>query len=142
MQGRFTLHAAIGRAELFLQVEALAYTDPLTEVANRRVLEEALERACTASSGGDTPALLLCDIDGLKAINDNFGHDAGDRTIIRVAAALTEAAAGYPGAVVARIERFITGRRKAASRRAASITLGTKTRSPPIGASSASRRRI
>ena len=95
--------AAIGRAELFLQVEALAYTDPLTEVANRRVLEEALERACTASSGGDTPALLLCDIDGLKAINDNFGHDAGDRTILRVAAALTEAAAGYPGAVVARM---------------------------------------
>jgi diguanylate cyclase (GGDEF)-like protein len=95
--------AAIGRAELFLQVEALAYTDPLTEVSNRRVLEEALERACAASPGTGTPALLLCDIDGLKAINDNFGHDAGDRIIMRVAAALTDAAADNPGAVVARM---------------------------------------
>ena len=94
---------AIGRAELFAQLEALAYTDPLTDVANRRVLEEALDRACAASPRAGAPAVVLCDIDCLKAINDCFGHDAGDQAILRVAAALTDAAAGYPDAVVARM---------------------------------------
>lgn len=95
--------AAIGRAELFAQVEALAYTDPLTGLANRRVLEDALERACEASTRAGSPALFLCDIDGLKAINDGYGHDAGDRVITRVAAALTAAAAPHADAVVSRM---------------------------------------
>jgi diguanylate cyclase (GGDEF)-like protein len=95
--------AAVGRAELFAQVEALAYSDPLTGVANRRLLEEALERACAASPRPGSPALLLCDIDGLKAVNDGFGHDAGDRIIQRVATALREAAAPHRDAVVARM---------------------------------------
>ena len=95
--------AAIGRAELFAQVETLAYTDPLTGVANRRVLEEALERACATSPRPGSPALLLCDIDGLKAINDGYGHDAGDRIILRVADALSQAAADHCDAVVARM---------------------------------------
>ena len=95
--------AAIGRAELFAQVEALAYTDPLTGLANRRVFEDALEGACDAATGDGSPALFLCDIDGLKAINDGHGHDAGDRVIRRVAAALTAAAAPYPDAVVSRM---------------------------------------
>jgi diguanylate cyclase (GGDEF)-like protein len=95
--------AAIGRAELFAQLEALAYTDPLTGLRNRRVLEEALERGCDAPAGPGSPALLLCDIDGLKAVNDASGHQAGDRVIMRVAAALTDAAAAHPDAVVSRI---------------------------------------
>ena len=95
--------AAIGRAELFAQVEALAYTDPLTGLANRRVLEDALEKACDESSGAGSPALFLCDIDGLKAINDSYGHDAGDRVIQRVAAALRAATAGHPDAVPSRM---------------------------------------
>ena len=95
--------AAIGRAELFAQVESLAYTDPLTGVANRRVLEDALERACDGAAQPGSPALALCDIDGLKAINDGYGHDAGDRVIQRVATALSAAAAGHPEAVVSRM---------------------------------------
>jgi diguanylate cyclase (GGDEF)-like protein len=95
--------AAIGRAELFAQIEALAYTDPLTGLANRRVLEQELERSCDAPSGAGSPALLLCDIDALKAVNDASGHEAGDGVITRVAAALEEAAAPHPDAVVSRI---------------------------------------
>jgi diguanylate cyclase (GGDEF)-like protein len=95
--------AAIGRAELFAQVEALAYTDPLTGLANRRVLEDALERACDASTGVGSPALFLCDIDGLKAINDSYGHDAGDRVIRSVAVGLRDAAARHPDAVTSRV---------------------------------------
>jgi diguanylate cyclase (GGDEF)-like protein len=95
--------AAIGRAELFAQIEAMAYTDPLTGLANRRVLEQELERSCDHPSGPGSPALLLCDIDALKAVNDAAGHEAGDGVIVRVASALTEAAAPHPDAVVSRI---------------------------------------
>jgi diguanylate cyclase (GGDEF)-like protein len=95
--------AAIGRAELFAQIEALAYTDPLTGLANRRVLEQELERSCDDPSGPGSPALLLCDIDALKAVNDASGHEAGDGAILRVAAALREAAAPHPDAVVSRM---------------------------------------
>jgi diguanylate cyclase (GGDEF)-like protein len=94
---------AIGRAELFAKVEALAYTDPLTGLANRRVLEHELERTCDAPEGPDAPALLLCDIDGLKAVNDQSGHEAGDAVIVQVAMALTEAALPHDDAVVSRM---------------------------------------
>ena len=95
--------AAIGRAEMFAQVEALAYTDPLTGLANRRVLEQDLEKSCDEPAGPGSPALVLCDIDGLKAVNDAHGHEAGDRVIMRVAAVLTKAAGDHPDAVVSRI---------------------------------------
>lgn len=95
--------AALARAELFAQIEALAYTDALTGLANRRVLERALEQACEATASPGSPALLLCDIDGLKAINDGAGHEAGDRVIVLVAAALRGAAAVHTDAVVSRI---------------------------------------
>jgi diguanylate cyclase (GGDEF)-like protein len=94
---------AIGRAELFAKVEALAYTDPLTGLANRRVLEHELERTCDAPAGPGAPVLLLCDIDGLKAVNDEAGHEAGDAVIVQVAMALTEAAGPHEDAVVSRI---------------------------------------
>jgi diguanylate cyclase (GGDEF)-like protein len=94
---------AIGRAELFAKVEALAYTDPLTGLANRRVLEHELERTCDAPAGPGAPALILCDIDGLKAVNDQAGHEAGDAVIVRVAMALSEAAGADEDAVVSRI---------------------------------------
>jgi diguanylate cyclase (GGDEF)-like protein len=95
--------AAIGRAEMFAQVEALAYTDPLTGLANRRVLEQELEKSCDEPAGPRSPALVLCDIDGLKAVNDAHGHEAGDRVIMRVAAVLSEAAGDHPDAVVSRM---------------------------------------
>lgn len=95
--------AALARADLFAQMEALAYTDALTGLANRRVLEGALEQACENSSAPGSPALLLCDIDGLKAINDAGGHDAGDQVIVRVAEALRVAAEAHDDAVVSRI---------------------------------------
>jgi diguanylate cyclase (GGDEF)-like protein len=94
---------AIGRAELFAKVEALAYTDPLTGLANRRVLEHELERTCDAPEGRGAPAVLLCDIDGLKAVNDEAGHEAGDAVIMQVAMALTEAALPHDDAVVSRM---------------------------------------
>jgi diguanylate cyclase (GGDEF)-like protein len=98
------LAVAIGRAELFSRVSRLAYEDPLTGLANRRAVEERLERALDrARERGHEVALLLCDLDNLKAINDERGHDAGDRALNHVGEALVFAAAGHPGSLVGRL---------------------------------------
>jgi diguanylate cyclase (GGDEF)-like protein len=96
------LVGAIHRAELFAQIEALAYTDSLTGLASRRAVETALEEACEAPSGSGSPALVLCDIDDLKKVNDTGGHAAGDRALRRAAEALVAAAAPHEDAVVGR----------------------------------------
>jgi diguanylate cyclase (GGDEF)-like protein len=96
------LVGAIHRAELFAEIERLAYTDSLTGVASRRAVETALEVACAAPAGPGSPALVLCDIDNLKRVNDTGGHEAGDRALVAAATALTEAAAGHADAVVGR----------------------------------------
>ncbi len=96
------LVGAIHRAELFAQIEALAYTDSLTGLASRRAVETALEEACDAASAPGSPAIVLCDIDDLKQVNDNGGHEAGDQVLCRAAEALVEAATRYEDAVVGR----------------------------------------
>ena len=50
------LVGAVHRAELFAQIEALAYTDSLTGLASRRAVEAALEEACDAPSSPGSPA--------------------------------------------------------------------------------------
>jgi diguanylate cyclase (GGDEF)-like protein len=98
------LAVAIGRAELFSRVSRLAYEDPLTGLANRRALEERLQRAVARASERESRlAVLLCDVDELKAINDESGHDAGDRALRTVADALVAAAAARPGNLVGRL---------------------------------------
>src|SRR5688572_13976855 len=62
---------AIGRAELFSRLESLAYQDPLTRLPNRRALDERLEDAVTRGlASGSELALVFCDLDGLKDVND------------------------------------------------------------------------
>ena len=98
------LAVAIGRAELFSRVSRMAYEDALTGLANRRALEERLVRAAARADERDTDlAVLLCDLDRLKAINDERGHEAGDRALKRVGEALVAAAADYPGSFVGRL---------------------------------------
>ncbi|QQM31582.1 EAL domain-containing protein [Martelella lutilitoris] len=61
---------------------ALARQDPLTGIANRRYFEEECERRLTrARRQSDRFALLFIDFDRFKQINDNLGHDAGDRLL-------------------------------------------------------------
>ena len=92
--------AAIGRAELFSRVNALAYADPLTGLGNRRALDQLLEPA--VERGGPL-AIAFCDLDRLKLINDSLGHEAGDRAIRRTADALAGAAHSRAGAHVYRV---------------------------------------
>ncbi|GGB81433.1 diguanylate cyclase [Deinococcus soli (ex Cha et al. 2016)] len=67
--------------------EALANTDVLTGLENRRAM---LVRVQTAFTQAPRPALLLVDVDRFKRINDRFGHDVGDRVLQDVATCLTQ----------------------------------------------------
>ncbi len=90
--------SAIGRAEVFSRVSELAHSDGLTGLANRRAFDEALELAVLeARRTGHDLALLLCDMDNLKDINDHHGHEAGDAALRTVADALTQVGRGGPG---------------------------------------------
>ncbi len=98
------LGGVVARGEMFARVSRLAYEDELTGLANRRALDEQLGSALGAWREGAQPlALLVCDVDELKTINDERGHHAGDRALRRVGQALVKAAAPVPGAFVARM---------------------------------------
>jgi diguanylate cyclase (GGDEF)-like protein len=72
------------------RLAALAETDALTGIPNRRALRRRLTDELRRSARYASPvSLLLIDIDGLKRINDQGGHGAGDRMIRQVAAAVT-----------------------------------------------------
>ncbi|VXB60488.1 GGDEF domain-containing protein [Pseudomonas sp. 8AS] len=61
------------------QYRAAAYSDPLTGIGNRRAFLSAGERLLRLCAEQHQPvALLLCDLDHFKAINDRYGHSAGD----------------------------------------------------------------
>jgi len=62
-----------------------ATTDPLTKVANRRGGQPVLEQLYRRSLEGERCSVWLADIDYFKAVNDNFGHDAGDVVLAAVA---------------------------------------------------------
>ncbi len=69
-------------AQLHREVQQTSITDPLTNVWNRRYGIEQLTRSCAHQSrSGATFSLILLDLDGFKAINDRFGHLAGDKVL-------------------------------------------------------------
>jgi diguanylate cyclase (GGDEF)-like protein len=71
------------------QLRELAVTDPLTGLANYRRLVDVLDAEIRRTQRTERPfALLFLDLDGLKAINDRFGHLVGSRALSRVADAL------------------------------------------------------
>ncbi len=73
------------------QLDALAHQDSLLSIPNRRGFMRELEGLIArVSRYGEDAAMLFVDIDGLKRINDSFGHKAGDEALIEVAKALTD----------------------------------------------------
>ena len=69
--------------------ESLALTDPLTSLGNRRHFTERLARELDrVDREGSSLCLCLLDLDNFKAVNDGLGHEAGDRVLTLVAAAL------------------------------------------------------
>jgi diguanylate cyclase (GGDEF)-like protein len=78
--------ALLDNARLFDQVRQMAVTDPLTGLSNYRTLINVIETEIQRSRRtGRQFAILLLDLDGLKAINDRHGHLVGSRAICRLA---------------------------------------------------------
>lgn len=74
------------RDKALAQVNSLALTDPLTQLANRRLILEHLPKIITGSARHkDHGALLLIDLDGFKLVNDRHRHEAGDALLVEIA---------------------------------------------------------
>lgn len=72
-------------------LEQLADRDPLVPVGNRRAFLQELERFNALARRYDTPSsVIYLDVDGMKDINDRFGHAAGDQVLVAIAEALLD----------------------------------------------------
>ena len=72
------------------QLDELAHQDVLMALPNRRGFMRELDRLVARAARYGTPAaMLFVDLDGLKMINDTFGHQAGDQALIQVAELLS-----------------------------------------------------
>jgi len=102
-QADITLMSAVG-SQLAASMEAAqmhdllkreATRDPLTRLANRRVLLERMEQQIAHAERRNEPfSVVFIDVDQLKTVNDTHGHLAGDALLREVAAALLEAVRG------------------------------------------------
>jgi len=88
---RVALHLELVRTQRELiqknqELERLSRTDALTGLANRRQIDERLERECRRSQRYGSPfAIVLADIDDFKTFNDVHGHLVGDQVLVGVA---------------------------------------------------------
>jgi diguanylate cyclase (GGDEF)-like protein len=82
---RLKRELAVARARIG-ELEARADIDPLLDILNRRGFERELKRALAhVKRYGTQAALMFVDLDGFKAINDRYGHGAGDALLKQVA---------------------------------------------------------
>ncbi|GAA4299435.1 sensor domain-containing diguanylate cyclase [Streptomyces venetus] len=96
--------AGIAQTERLEEARRLAYTDALTGLANRRAVDVRLERAIERHRrDGVVVSLVVCDLNGLKRVNDTHGHAAGDRLLERFGSVLSLCGAMLPGALAARL---------------------------------------
>lgn len=84
--------AAMRNAMLYRQTLEAARRDPLTELGNRRAFHERLaDEFARAYRYGHVLSLVLLDPDNFKLVNDTWGHQAGDRALLRLSQLLTNA---------------------------------------------------
>lgn len=83
----FCIHDLRDRMRQEAEIRELAFNDQLSGLANRESFQRELA-ASLARSGEEHTAVILFDLDEFKDINDQFGHDAGDRVIFETAARL------------------------------------------------------
>uniref|UniRef100_A0AAU2VNT1 GGDEF domain-containing protein n=1 Tax=Streptomyces sp. NBC_00008 TaxID=2903610 RepID=A0AAU2VNT1_9ACTN len=96
--------AGISQTERLEEVRKLAFTDPLTGLANRRAVDMRLDEAVERHrADGAVVSLAVCDLNGLKAVNDTHGHAVGDRLLERFGSVLSRCGAMLPGALSARL---------------------------------------
>ncbi len=73
-----------------LELSALSQSDPLTGLGNRRALSVAIKNWQASARADAHASLLLVDVDHFKSINDEFGHDEGDRVLVALAKGLQQ----------------------------------------------------
>ncbi|MCX4527727.1 MULTISPECIES: GGDEF domain-containing protein [unclassified Streptomyces] len=96
--------AGLAQNERLEEARRLAFTDPLTGLANRRAVDMRLDEALEEHRrGGVVVSLVVCDLNGLKKVNDTLGHAMGDRLLERFGSVLSLCGAMLPGALVARL---------------------------------------
>ncbi len=80
------LHRERLRVDRVKTLEVDAHTDPLTNLANRRLFDRVARRTFrkAASTGGDVFSLVMIDIDSFKSINDRWGHSNGDLVLVEI----------------------------------------------------------
>ena len=134
--------AAVRVAKLHQAAKTAAATDPLTGLPNRRSFFQRLERELSGRDGAPL-SVAIVDANGLKALNDGFGHAAGDEALVRVGAILQagvregdlvariggdEFAVLFAGAPILTAERIV----RRLAERIANSTLGIGHRLPTI----------
>ncbi|WP_078849707.1 sensor domain-containing diguanylate cyclase [Streptomyces sp. NRRL F-5126] len=96
--------SGIAQTERLEEVRRLAFTDPLTGLANRRAVDAHLDEAIAHHrADGTVVSLVVCDLNGLKRVNDTHGHAVGDRLLERFGTVLSVCGAKLPGALAARL---------------------------------------
>lgn len=81
-----TMHDITERKVAEEQIQSLAFFDPLTQLPNRRLLQDRLQQALVSSSRSKNHgALMFMDLDKFKTLNDTMGHDIGDLLLQQVA---------------------------------------------------------
>ncbi|MFF8970663.1 diguanylate cyclase domain-containing protein [Streptomyces sp. NPDC014995] len=96
--------AGLAQTERLEEARRLAFTDSLTGLANRRAVDVRLEEAVERHRArGDVVSLVVCDLNGLKRVNDSQGHAVGDRLLERFGSVLSLCGAMLPGALAARL---------------------------------------
>lgn len=96
--------AGIAQTERLEEARRLAYTDALTGLANRRAVDVRLDEAVELHrSEGTVVSLVVCDLNGLKRVNDTRGHAVGDRLLERFGSVLSLCGAMLPGTLAARL---------------------------------------
>lgn len=83
------------------RIRYLALHDPLTDLGNRRSVEESLERVVSRARRGTPGSLVLLDLDHFKVVNDTLGHAAGDTVLVELARLLGKLR--RPGDEIARL---------------------------------------
>ncbi|HLL35305.1 MAG TPA: sensor domain-containing diguanylate cyclase [Streptomyces sp.] len=96
--------AGIAQTERLEEARRLAFTDALTGLANRRAVDMRLDEAVERHRReGVVVSLVVCDLNGLKRVNDTLGHAVGDRLLERFGSVLSLCGAMLPNTLAARL---------------------------------------
>ncbi|QIY73076.1 diguanylate cyclase [Streptomyces sp. RLB1-33] len=96
--------AGLAQTERLEEARRLAFTDALTGLANRRAVDVRLDEAIELHrQEGAVVSLVVCDLNGLKNVNDTRGHAVGDRLLERFGSVLSLCGAMLPGTLAARL---------------------------------------